>query len=205
MKTIYFVIFSIFLGQAVFAADDCSNYPQTKGINVMLVDEGTKILSTAIATVPYDDVELYLDALEEGEREAKASISSVLEENISKLCSSDTASMQNIKIVAEEKSVDYEKIKTSLCSINTVTESVLRGALVIGHCYTPGKLVMVTVGIKPETIAAAEELSNSMENSLDYDSDSHSTSSNSNASSASNDGGLTSIEGYSNTDQLLDF
>ena len=201
MKTIYFAIFSIFLGQAAFAADNCADYPQTRGINVMLVEGGTKILSTAIATVPYDDVELYLDALEEGEREAKASISSVLEENISKLCSSDTASMQNIKIVAEEKSVDYEKIKTSLCSINTVTESVLRGALVIGHCYTPGKLVMVTVGIKPETIAAAEELSNSMENSINSDS----TSSNSNASSASNDGSLTSIEGYSNTDQLLDF
>jgi len=201
MKTIYFAIFSIFLGQAVFAADDCSNYPQTRGINVMLVEGGTKILSTGIATVPFDDVELYLDALDDAEREAKSAISSVLEENISQLCSSDTASMQSIKIIAEEKSVDYEKIKTSLCSIKTVTESVLRGAVVIGHCYTPGELVMVTVGIKPETIAAAEELSNSMENSINSDS----TSSNSNASSASDDGSLTSIEGYSNTDQLLDF
>ena len=201
MKTIYFVIFSIFLGQSVFAAGDCSDYPQTRGVNVILVEGGTKILSTAIATVPYDDVELYLDALDEAEREAKASISSVLEENISKLCSSDTASIQNIKIVAEEKSVDYEKIKTSLCSITSFTESVLRGALVIGHCYTPGKLVMLTVGIKPETIAAAEELSNSMENSLNSDS----TSSNSISSSVSSDGSLTSIEGYSNTDKLTDF
>ena len=196
MKTIYFVIFSIFLGQAVFAAGDCSDYPQTKGINVLLVEGGTKILSTAIATVPYDDVELYLDALEEGEREAKASISSVLEENISKLCSSDTASMQNIKIVAEEKSVDYEKIKTSLCSIKSVTESVLRGAVVIGHCYTPGKLVMLTVGIKPETITAAEKLSDSMENS---------TNSSDSTGQTSNDNNLTSVEGYSNTDKLSDF
>ena len=196
MKAMYFVIFSIFLGQAVFAADDCSNYPQTKGINVLLVEGGTKILSTAIATVPYDDVELYLDALEEGEREAKASISSVLEENISKLCSSDTASMQNIKIVAEEKSVDYEKIKTSLCSIKSVTESVLRGAVVIGHCYTPGKLVMLTVGIKPETITAAEKLSDSMENS---------TNSSDSTGQTSNDNNLTSVEGYSNTDKLSDF
>ena len=200
MKTIYFVIFSIFLGQAVFA-EDCSDYPQERGINIILVEGGTKILSTAIATVPFDDVELYLDALDEAELEAKASISRTLEENISKLCSSDTASIQNIKIVAEEKSVDYEKIKTSLCSITSFTESVLRGAVVIGHCYTPGKLVMLTVGIKPETIAAAEELSNSMENSINSDS----TSSNSSASSVSNDGSLTSIEGYSNTDQLTDF
>ena len=196
MKTIYFVIFSIFLGQAVFAADDCSNYPQTKGINVLLVEGGTKILSTGIATVPFDDVELYLDALDDAEREAKSAISSVLEENISQLCSSDTASMQNIKIVAEEKSVDYEKIKTSLCSIKSVTESVLRGAVVIGHCYTPGKLVMLTVGIKPETITAAEKLSDSMENS---------TNSSDSTGQTSNDNNLTSVEGYSNTDKLSDF
>ena len=195
MKTIYFAILTLFLGQAVFA-EDCSDYPQSKGINVILVEGGTKILSTAIATVPYDDVELYLDALDEAEREAKASISSVLEENISKLCSSDTASMQNIKIVAEEKSVDYEKIKTSLCSIKSVTESVLRGAVVIGHCYTPGKLVMLTVGIKPETITAAEKLSDSMENS---------TNSSDSTGQTSNDNNLTSVEGYSNTDKLSDF
>jgi hypothetical protein len=202
MKTIYFVIFSIFLGQAVFAADDCSNYPQKKGINVILLEGGgTKILSTAIATVPFDDVELYLEALDDAESEAKLAISSVLEENISKLCSTETGSLTNIKISGEEKSVDYEKIKTKLCSLSSYTQSLMRGALLIGHCYTPGKLVMATVGIKPETIAAAEELSNSMENSLNSDS----TSSNSNASSVSNDGSLTSIEGYSNTDQLLDF
>ena len=195
MKTIYFAILTLFFGQAVFA-EDCSDYPQSKGINVILVEGGTKILSTAIATVPFDDVELYLDALEEAELEAKASISSVLEENISKLCSSDTASMQNIKIVAEEKSVDYEKIKTSLCSIKSVTESVLRGAVVIGHCYTPGKLVMLTVGIKPEAITAAEKLSDSMENS---------TNSSDSTGQTSNDNNLTSVEGYSNTDKLSDF
>jgi len=201
MKTIYFVIFSIFLGQSVFAAGDCSNYPQTRGINVILVEGGTKILSTAIATVPYDDVELYLDALDEAEREAKSAISSIMEENISKICSSNTSSIQSIKIVAEQKSVDYEKIKTSLCDMDFSTKAVLRGAIAIGHCYTPGKLVMLTVGIKPETIAAAEELSKSMENSLNSDS----TSSNSISSSVSSDGSLTSIEGYSNTDQLADF
>ena len=195
MKTIYFAILTLFLGQAVFA-EDCSDYPQSKGINVILVEGGTKILSTAIATVTSDDTKSYLEALVDAELEAKASISSVLEENISKLCSSDTASMQNIKIVAEEKSVDYEKIKTSLCSIKSVTESVLRGAVVIGHCYTPGKLVMLTVGIKPETITAAEKLSDSMENS---------TNSSDSTGQTSNDNNLTSVEGYSNTDKLSDF
>ena len=148
-----------------------------------------------------DDVESYLEALVDAELEAKASISKFLEEDISKSCSSNTETITNFKINGEEKSVNYEKAKTRLCKLSSHTQSLIRGAKEIGDCYTPGKLVMVTVGIKPETIVSAEELSNSMENSINSDS----TSSNSNASSVSNDGSLTSIEGYSNTDQLTDF
>ena len=162
MKTIYFVIFSILLGQAVFA-EDCSDYPQKRGINVILVDGGTKILSTAIATVTSDDVESYLEALVDAELEAKASISKFLEEDISKSCSSNTETITNFKINGEEKSVNYEKAKTQLCKLSSHTQSLIRGAVEIGDCYTPGKLVMVTVGIKPETIVSAEELSNSMD------------------------------------------
>ena len=162
MKTIYFVIFSILLGQAVFA-EDCSDYPQKRGINVILVDGGTKILSTAIATVTSDDVESYLEALVDAELEAKASISKFLEEDISKSCSSNTETITNFKINGEEKSVNYEKAKTQLCKLSSHSQSLIRGAKEIGDCYTPGKLVMVTVGIKPETIVSAEELSDSMD------------------------------------------
>jgi len=162
MKTIYFVIFSILLGHAVFA-EDCSDYPQKRGINVILVDGGTKILSTAIATVTSDDVESYLEALVDAELEAKSSISKFLEEDISKSCSSSTETITNFKINGEEKSVNYEKAKTQLCKLSSHSQSLIRGAKEIGDCYTPGKLVMVTVGIKPETIVSAEELSNSMD------------------------------------------
>jgi len=162
MKTIYFIIFSILLGQAAFA-EDCSDYPQKRGINVILVDGGTKILSTAIATVTSDDAKSYLTALEEAELEAKASISKFLEEDISKSCSSNTETITNFKINGKEKSIDYEKAKTKLCSISSHTQSLIRGSVVIGDCYTPGKLVMLTVGIKPETIVTAEELFNSMD------------------------------------------
>ena len=74
MKTIYFVIFSIFLAQAVFA-EDCSDYPQKRGINVILVDGGTKILSTAIETLKQYDAESRLEAIFMAEKEAKAEIS----------------------------------------------------------------------------------------------------------------------------------
>jgi len=162
MKTIYFVIFSILLGQAVFA-EDCSDYPQKRGINIILVDGGTKILSTAIATVTSDDVESYLEALVDAELEAKSSISKFLEDDISKSCSSNTETITNFKINGEEKSVNYEKAKTQLCKLSSHSQSLIRGAKEIGDCYTPGKLVMVTVGIKPETIVSAEELSDSMD------------------------------------------
>jgi uncharacterized protein YcfJ len=162
MKTIYFIIFSILLGQAVFA-EDCSDYPQKRGINIILVDGGTKILSTAIATVTSDDVESYLEALVDAELEAKSSISKFLEDDISKSCSSNTETITNFKINGEEKSVNYEKAKTQLCKLSSHSQSLIRGAEEIGDCYTPGKLVMVTVGIKPETIVSAEELSDSMD------------------------------------------
>ena len=200
MKTIYLSIISMFFAQVVYAAD-CSTYPQQRGVNVINGDSGMKILSTAMATVPIDDAELYLDGLDDATLEAKVSISKFIEEDIAQSCTSDTASMQNIKINGEEKSVDYEKVKTKLCSMSSNTQILMRGAVVLGECYTPGKFVMVTVGIKPELIAAAEELSNSMDNSINSDS----SSSNSNSSGVSNDGSLTSIEGYSNTDQLLNF
>ena len=161
MKTIYFVIFSIFLAQAVFA-EDCSDYPQKRGINVILVDGGTKILSTAIETLKQYDAESRLEAIFMAEKEAKAEISFFLEDHISKSCSSNTETITNFKINGEEKSVDYEKVKTKLCKLSSHTQSLIRGAVVIGDCWTPGKLVMVTVGIKPETIVSAEELSNSM-------------------------------------------
>lgn len=162
MKTIYFVIFSILLGQVAFA-EDCSDYPLTKGINIILVDGGTKILSTSIATVTSDDTKSYLEALVDAELEAKASISKFLEEDISKSCSSNTETITNFKINGEENSVNYEKAKTQLCKLSSHTQSLIRGAVEIGDCYTPGKLVMVTVGIKPETIVSAEELSDSMD------------------------------------------
>jgi uncharacterized protein YcfJ len=162
MKTIYFVIFSILLGQVAFA-EDCSDYPLTKGINIILVDGGTKILSTAIETLKQYDAESRLEAIFMAEKEAKAEISFFLEDHISKSCSSNTETITNFKINGEEKSVDYEKVKTKLCKLSSHTQSLIRGAVVIGDCWTPGKLVMVTVGIKPETIVSAEELSNSMD------------------------------------------
>ena len=198
MKTIYFVILSVFLSQAAFA-EDCSDYPYSKGVNVILVDDGTKILSTAMTSVLFDDMDLYVDALEEAELEAKASISKFLEEEVAKSCTTDKSIISLVNISNQDgvalKTADATKVKSTLCRMSSNTQSVLRGAVVIGSCYTPGEQVRVTVGIKPETTAAAKELSNSMEKSINYLDSSEQT----------NGSTLTSVDGYSNTDQLSEF
>jgi hypothetical protein len=205
MKSICLAVLPLFLGQAVLA-DDCSDYPESRGVNVVLVEGGTKILSTAMASVPLDDIEFVLDAYDEAELEAKAAISKLLSEDISKECNTETATLSNIKTSSEgdvaQKSVNYEKLKSTLCSLSTRTTSLLRGAVGIGSCYTPGKFAMVTVGIKPETIAAAERLSNSMEKSLNS---SPSTKSGDDTSTSTGTGGLTPMEGSSDTSNLNDF
>ena len=198
MKTIYFVILSVFLSQAAFA-EDCSDYPYSKGVNVVLVDDGTKILSTAMTSVLFDDMDLYVDALEEAELEAKASISKFLEEEVAKSCTTDKSIISLVNISNQDgvalKTADATKVKSTLCRMSSNTQSVLRGAVVIGSCYTPGEQVRVTVGIKPETAAAAKELSNSMEKSNNS----------SDSSEQTNGSTLTSVDGYSNTDQLSEF
>jgi len=198
MKNIYFVILSVFLSQAAFA-EDCSDYPYSKGVNVVLVDDGTKILSTAMTSVLFDDMDLYVDALEEAELEAKASISKFLEEEVAKSCTTDKSIISLVNISNQDgvalKTADATKVKSTLCRMSSTTQSVLRGAVVIGSCYTPGEQVRVTVGIKPETTAAAKELSNSMEKSINYLDSSEQT----------NGSTLTSVDGYSNTDQLSEF
>lgn len=198
MKNIYFVILSVFLSQAAFA-EDCSDYPYSKGVNVILVDDGTKILSTAMTSVLFDDMDLYVDALEEAELEAKASISKFLEEEVAKSCTTDKSIISLVNISNQDgvalKTADATKVKSTLCRMSSTTQSVLRGAVVIGSCYTPGEQVRVTVGIKPETTAAAKELSNSMEKSINY----------SDSSEQTNGSTLTSVDGYSNTDQLSEF
>jgi len=198
MKTIYFVILSVFLSQAAFA-EDCSDYPYSKGVNVILVDDGTKILSTAMTSVLFDDMDLYVDALEEAELEAKASISKFLEEEVAKSCTTDKSIISLVNISNQDgvalKTADATKVKSTLCRMSSTTQSVLRGAVVIGSCYTPGEQVRVTVGIKPETAAAANELSNSMEKSNNS----------SDSSEQTNGSTLTSVDGYSNTDQLSEF
>ena len=196
MKSIYYcsALILLLIAPIETFASSCRKYPKKRGIDVIEVTNGVKIMSTAMANVPINDAEIYLDALEEAETEAKLQISRFISENLAESCTKDTKVINNVRVTSESKSVDFEKVKNELCSVTKQTQVLLRGSNIIGDCYTQGKFVLVTVGIKPETISNARKLSNNLnDSSASID------------SSSSNSMGYSEIKSYSNTERLNNF
>ena len=159
MKAFTIATAFVLLGQGAAFAASCDVYPERIGQTVIDTPAGIKIVSTAQASVPLDDTDLYMDGITEATIEAKASIASFMNETVRKDCENNRRTESNINISAEGKSVDVQKIKTIVCSLRNSTSALLRGVVTLGTCYTPGQFVRVTVGIKPETIAQARQMS----------------------------------------------
>jgi hypothetical protein len=142
-------------------AEGCDNYPYTAGeIAYQETPAGPKILSTGAATVEFDDVDEVNDARMEAELEAKNTISKFFNEELSSNERIESSALQKITIVkgsdGQEKTASKDKVKATLRAISSNSRSLLRGVVKLAECYNKGKMVMVTVGLKPETIAAAE-------------------------------------------------
>jgi hypothetical protein len=147
-------------------AAGCENYPLTDGINVEDVQGGTKILSTASATVSFNDVDAIKDARYEALLEAKAHISHFLSEGIKSdqvvsKAVSETKSMQG----ANKENLRKEMIER-VKKLQSSSQALLRGVVPLGDCYTPGTEVRVTVGIKPATIQQAGNLADGIGTSV---------------------------------------
>jgi len=142
-------------------AGSCKDYPFSVGeISFQETPKGPKILSTGAASVDFDDVDEVLDATMEATMEAKASISKFFSEQIQSDQKIDTSATKKIKIVKgsgpAQKMASKEKVKTTLKILSNQSSALLRGVQTLASCYTKGKIVMVSVGLKPETIAGAE-------------------------------------------------
>ena len=133
----------------------CDIYPESIGQTVIDTPAGIKIVSTAQASVPLDDTDLYMDGITEATMEAKASIASFMNETVSKDCESNRRTESNINITAEGKSVDVQKVKTIVCSLRNSTSALLRGVVTLGTCH-PGQFVRDTVGIKLRRLLTRE-------------------------------------------------
>ena len=144
----------------------CDAYPYSDGMNAELVEGGTKILSTASVSVSFDDIDSVKDARDEATLEAKAAISSWMSESIK----SDTAINKVVNetktMSGEQKQVTRDELVTRLKTLRQSTQALLRGVVLLGDCYTKGREVRVTVGIKPETIKGAENLAGAIGSSV---------------------------------------
>ena len=147
-------------------ASGCDDYPYTSGLNVEDVQGGTKIIATASVGVSFDDTDFINDARDEATIAAKAHIAKFFQEAI-------TSDEVINKAVSETKSMagdSKQAIRTEVVErVKKLTNSsavLLRGVVPLGDCYTSGKEMRVSVGLKPETIAAAGRAAQSVGQSI---------------------------------------
>ena len=179
----------------------CVDYPYKKigATFIPLENDGVKVISTYKVGVNFDDTDEVVDALSEGRAEAKVLIADLMTTEIAKDCQRNTNKISR-KLLSKDPTetesiqVNDEVIKEKICNLIERTSAVLKGVTDVGQCYEPGKHVYVTIGIKPETIAAASELSNSMKNIKTFKDISGSSQTKSYGDSSLN------VEGFSNFD-----
>ena len=163
------VITAILFSSHVFAQDQsCDNYPAYPGGDFEAVEGSSvpRIIATAEASPFSSDRQDTADALREARIEANAVIARFIENAVSSNETIDSAVQTISEKTGDNTEESQVRIKTMFTSISSNTAAVLRGVIPLGDCVSPGDKVMVTVGLKPETLAAAEGLSTEINNSL---------------------------------------
>ncbi len=198
------VVFAVALVAAGLSAkaQGCRDYPYRDGIDPDRIAEN-KYVSTASASVSFDDIDAVKDAREEATLEAKATLAKFMTEVIQSDSAIEKIVNESKKMSASGKeNVRNEAIRRTKLLRNK-SQALLRGVMVIGDCYTKGTEVRVTVGVKPETIAAAEGLAGNIGASV---AGQPTTGSKGNKSAATGDKQpLTNVDEYSNTKDAKKF
>ena len=182
IKTIIFIC--IFINSYSFASG-CDGYPFKDNLQVTSVDGGSKFISTATVAMQFDDLDEELQAKKEARGNAKGQIINFLEEDISTDEEFDKKVTSQVNVDGDDVSKAKDIVKTMVSSYKINASKVMRGLIQIGDCTNPGEFVKVTVGLKPETIAAAEETSNAISQSLNGGSSSSTSTSTSNSNEVS--------------------
>jgi len=151
------IMLVMFFCLPVFAQQSCVNYPYDEGIDIQdAPGGGIRILATGQVSVSMDDIDSIRDAREEATIEAKAIIAKFLSEEI-------RSDSQIDKLIKESKQADGKSVQinrtemtTRVKSLRNSAQALLRGVVPLGSCYTKAREVRITVGLKPETIRAAE-------------------------------------------------
>jgi hypothetical protein len=204
MKTAMLVVLATLVTPAVCYSAGCDDYPYSQGIVPEPVQSGLRLLSTASVSVSFDDIDAIKDARDEATLEAKGQISEFLSEGIKSELEINKVVNESKSMQGEDKANVRKETIDRLKRLAGSSSSLLRGVLPLGECYTKGKELRVTVGIKPETIKWAENLSGKMSNApvapgTNQDEEAQK------AAPQSPRGGLTGVDSYSNTSGLNKF
>jgi hypothetical protein len=192
----------------VFSAS-CEEYPYTDGMPPpeVLASGGVKIISTASVSVSNDDISLINAARDEATLEAKAKIAKFLNEVVTTETTSSKATNEVSTIKNDTKDVVTKIVKESITKNGNSAQALMRGIVPLADCYSKGREVRVSVGLKTDTISQAGNLADTLRGSLS----SQPTPSSSNLNSAAptppakTSGGLQGSEGFSNTKNLQNF
>ena len=219
-KKLKLVILTIFAAHSsVLFAASCDDYRYSDGMSVEESNGGPKIFATSSVAISFDDISSINSAREEATIEAKSKIGSFLNDGIKNDATIDKVIEESANIKSDsqstERKANTKELKTTLKKLQSSSQALLRGVVPLADCYTKGKELRVTVGIKPETVNQAANLATAMGNSLSTQPtpNTSNTQPNSGAnnnesqskSNGSNGNNLRSSEGFSNSSRLDNF
>jgi hypothetical protein len=147
-----------------FAAG-CDDYPKPVGLDPEAL-LNMKWIATAAVPVSFDDVSAINDARTEATIAAKAMIAETLTNSAKRHDTVERAIEESSSMRDQSKDTVRNELVRRMTTLSSSAEALLRGAIVIGDCYTKGREYRVTIGIKPETIQAAEELAQTTSGSV---------------------------------------
>jgi hypothetical protein len=147
-------------------ASGCDSYPYTIGMNIEDVAGGTKIIATESVGVSFDDVDAINDARDEATIKAKTLIAKFFQEIPSSDEAISRAVTETKSMQGESKAQSRSETITRVKQLRNQSAAMLRGVVMLGDCYTAGKEMRVSVGLKPETIASAGRASQAIGQSM---------------------------------------
>ena len=145
---------------------DCRNYPKASQSKFEMTPKGPKIVVTVEKTLNFNDSDAVEFARESAELQAVDKISEFLQRDLKSEKNLKKAAMETASMSGDTKKDSLDKAEQMIKTISQNAGAVLRGVVVLDECLTPGKIIRVTVGIKPETIQAAGILSGEISKSL---------------------------------------
>ena len=137
--------------------EGCANYPYVP-MQSKFVPKGNGLFSlqmTQAASVRSDSQSQKNKALKIALLRGEGAISKFIEQEIEGKDSFSTESVENAVENADGVDWEIDEAQSFMETVSASSKNLIRGILPIGGCYEAGKYVRVTVGIKPETIAAA--------------------------------------------------